>query len=1093
MESPEIGDEENRVLEGDGSRAGATSRNIVTNEGDGASREHSMISVQKQEPKGEEEEEEKAWRVMMKFQGRMILVAVQTLLKRKHIRSCLHMVPTQTRRKGRIKKMILVESKDNEIKFQHLKKVLCMVTLLGTVVTDDGYILSVQRIPEGRVGAGGNGDAKRQPVLIQHGVLVDGMTWLQNQPEQNLPTILADQGFDVWISNTRGTKFSSRHTSLQHSQQEFWNWSFDELAKFDLPALFDFVYNETRQKIHYVGHSQGTLTAMAALSEGLLVEKIKSAALLSPVAYLKTTISLLTLICKETSIANLFGDSAFDPKTQLLPFLNLGNTLCAASRANCYELLTPITAIRNGFLAKYDYGSSEANMQRYGKAKPPVYNLSNIPSDLPLFLSYGLRDGLSDVQDVNLLLDILKPHHDADKLTTQYIKEYAHMDFIFGVNAKDIVVRKTVPVPRPTANIQSYLYFEDYFGIGFDSINHDYKVMRQILRNGRGGKSNVNMFFNLADEKIVLLNEASSVSKEHSSHVTGLRRRKKGKKKKRKKIMEMPEIVDEENRVLKGDGSISKLTQKERRETDAKVGGEDVGLSPRRRLDKYPSKIASQDIIAIQSKGDGLRNRCFLYPDKDFPECNGQELGFPFETLKVPYPSICYNKTHLVGSIRKTVPIPTPTANFKSPGFIDDDFGFGFDSINHDYKLVRIGYLETWINYEVKETKLPPLVEVYSFKSGCWRMVENDLKYLIKRDSRSAFVNGACHWTTVSSRNRKRFTALNVIVFFDLAYEKIGEMVVPDCIVSREGIVSREAMDLTAAVFDGLLSLVASGRRYYGEGSCSIWQMKEYGDANSWIKLLNIEHLIYNVYNFVGSKKNGEVFLAGGGELTSYSETKNGSCRIQGTKIRGSTGPFYLESYVESLVLLNEASWMSIENPSPGNEGNRVSKEHSSHVADLHKKEKEKKKGKKNMESPEMGDEENRVLEGDGSSSKKEEKKNGKRKTESDDELGGKHNWSASADTAKKEAPKELPSSGISDQILSSSVFFIDLCFNQMGLCFPSTPKKLGMTIGLFASGAALFAAGLHLSYVNIAPQQARIKARNDFVRDRLRKKYGKE
>ncbi|KAK9209818.1 hypothetical protein WN944_002186 [Citrus x changshan-huyou] len=58
--------------------------------------------------------------------------------------------------------------------------------------------------------------------------------------------------------------------------------------------------------------------------------------------------------------------------------------------------------------------------------------------------------------------------------------------------------------------------------------------------------------------------------------------------------------------------------------------------------------------------------------------------------------------------------------------------------------------------------------------------------------------------------------------------------------------------------------------------------------------------------------------------------------------------------------------------------------------------------------------------------------------------------------------------------------------------CFPSTPKKLAMTVGYFIAGAALFAVGLHLSYVNAAPQQARIKARNDFVRERLRKKSGK-
>ncbi|OMO83663.1 hypothetical protein CCACVL1_11295 [Corchorus capsularis] len=60
-----------------------------------------------------------------------------------------------------------------------------------------------------------------------------------------------------------------------------------------------------------------------------------------------------------------------------------------------------------------------------------------------------------------------------------------------------------------------------------------------------------------------------------------------------------------------------------------------------------------------------------------------------------------------------------------------------------------------------------------------------------------------------------------------------------------------------------------------------------------------------------------------------------------------------------------------------------------------------------------------------------------------------------------------------------------------MVLCYPSTPKKLAMTVGCFVAGAGLFAVGMHLSYVYIAPQQARIKARNDFVKERLRKKYG--
>lgn len=82
-------------------------------------------------------------------------------------------------------------------------------------------------------------------------------------------------------------------------------------------------------------------------------------------------------------------------------------------------------------------------MEHYGVRKPPIYNLSNIPNDFPLFLSYGGQDALSDPKDVATLLDDLKLH-DEGKLSVQYIKDFAHADFIMGVTAKDIVYDKVL-------------------------------------------------------------------------------------------------------------------------------------------------------------------------------------------------------------------------------------------------------------------------------------------------------------------------------------------------------------------------------------------------------------------------------------------------------------------------------------------------------------------------------------------------------------------------------------------------------------------------------------------------------------------------
>ncbi|KAF4368976.1 hypothetical protein G4B88_011804 [Cannabis sativa] len=275
------------------------------------------------------------------------------------------------------------------------------------VTTEDGYTLGMQRIPAGRSGK----KANKPPVLVQHGVLADAALYLVSSPEQCLPFILADNGYDVWLSNARGTACSRTHTSLSPNDEKFWDWSWVELGTYDLPAFIEGVHNQTGKKLHYVGHSLGTLMALSAFSTDFKqIDMIRSATLLSPIAYMNQIGSTLL---KEITVFSL------------------------AEPTSMKNLVHLSQMIRTGTIRKYDYNTSE-NMKQYNQATPPAYDMSKIPKDFPLFMSYGKNDYLSDVKDVEVLLETIKDH-DKDKLAVQYLENYAHMDFVMGNNTRQAV------------------------------------------------------------------------------------------------------------------------------------------------------------------------------------------------------------------------------------------------------------------------------------------------------------------------------------------------------------------------------------------------------------------------------------------------------------------------------------------------------------------------------------------------------------------------------------------------------------------------------------------------------------------------------
>ncbi|XP_021801113.1 triacylglycerol lipase 2-like [Prunus avium] len=247
------------------------------------------------------------------------------------------------------------------------------------VTTEDGYILGLQRIPKGR---SGNEIADRQPVLLQHGGLLDASSWLLNPPDQSLAFILADNGFDVWLANFRGTKSSRGHTSLSP----------------DDDPIFCSSQNPNRQ-----------------------IQQ------------------LVEFICTTRGIdcSNLLA--AIGGPNCCLNFSNIDALVEHDPQPTATKNLIHLSQIvRKGTVEMYDYGLEDTNIKHYKKPTPPVYNMANIPKDVPLFFSYGGRDSIADINDVGILLDKLRDH-DRDKLVVQYREEYAHVDFIMSVNANQDV------------------------------------------------------------------------------------------------------------------------------------------------------------------------------------------------------------------------------------------------------------------------------------------------------------------------------------------------------------------------------------------------------------------------------------------------------------------------------------------------------------------------------------------------------------------------------------------------------------------------------------------------------------------------------
>jgi lysosomal acid lipase/cholesteryl ester hydrolase len=131
------------------------------------------------------------------------------------------------------------------------------------VTTIDGYILNVARISgqKSEEEPRRSGEVK-PPIFLQHGILDSSDGWLCNGGKGSIPFILVREGYDVWLGNFRGNKYSGKHLRLDPDRDmEYWKYSWSEIAAVDIPAQLAFVKEKTgAPKVAYIGHSMGTTT-----------------------------------------------------------------------------------------------------------------------------------------------------------------------------------------------------------------------------------------------------------------------------------------------------------------------------------------------------------------------------------------------------------------------------------------------------------------------------------------------------------------------------------------------------------------------------------------------------------------------------------------------------------------------------------------------------------------------------------------------------------------------------------------------------------------------------------------------------------------
>lgn len=178
-----------------------------------------------------------------------------------------------------------------------------------SVVTDDGYILKLFRVAKPAVFDEWKGDKPSTPILFMHGVDDSADAWIIHEEQKAPAFIAARAGFDVWMGNWRGNKYSRQHESLDPNDdaKEFFDFTFTTIADHDLPSIINYIKESTNApKLAYIAHSMGTSVMYVAMAKRpeFIKENVSIFIALGPVAKVShSTSSLIRHLAGQRKIA----------------------------------------------------------------------------------------------------------------------------------------------------------------------------------------------------------------------------------------------------------------------------------------------------------------------------------------------------------------------------------------------------------------------------------------------------------------------------------------------------------------------------------------------------------------------------------------------------------------------------------------------------------------------------------------------------------------------------------------------------------------------------------------------------------------------